>query len=184
MGLFVSGYALGLYVAAVASTNLSRLVAQSLGMVAYPNIAARTDPAEARRAMWRFFMAGVFLCLVILALVELTIGHLISLLFGASFSGAVRAAQILLIGALFTSGRRILSDASRGAGLPLPSTAAEITSCVVLIPLLALLTPRFGIEGAATAVTLTSLAGLLVLLVGVIRRPGSAIISSAAIKEI
>ena len=50
---------LGLYVVAQAFTNLPRVVAMSIGMIAYPHVASQPDAAVARRAMWRYFLLGV-----------------------------------------------------------------------------------------------------------------------------
>ena len=48
VGLFISQAALGIYVVAVAFTNLPRFIAQSVGLVAYPHVAAAPDGRERR----------------------------------------------------------------------------------------------------------------------------------------
>lgn len=164
IGLFLPRAALGLYVVALAFTNLSRLISQSIGMVAYPNVARRADAADARRTMWRFFIVGLGASAVVVIVLQLSIDRLIPWLFGESFSGAVEVARILLIGVLFSSARRVLGDAARGANQPLAGTVGEISSWIVLIPALAVLTPTFGIQGVAAAIVLSSLTSLLVVL--------------------
>ena len=64
VGLFMSPPVLGLYVVAVAFTNLPRFVGQSVGMVAYPTAATARDPLEAQRRLSRLVMltVGRFTC--------------------------------------------------------------------------------------------------------------------------
>lgn len=171
VGLFLSARALGLYVVAAAFMNLSRLVAQSIGLVAYPNVAGRQDPADATRAMWRFTALGVLAGLLITVVLELTIGHLIVLLFGESFRDAAGVAQILLVAAFFFGARRVLSEAARGANRPLIGTIAEVASWAVLAPALIVLTPLLGLDGVASAIAVSSAVGLAVIVRGVRRPP-------------
>lgn len=155
VGLFLSPAALGLYVVGVAFTNLPRFVAQSIGMVAYPTV-AESEPLVARRAIWRFLWMTLGICALIVAVIEVTAPSLVPLLFGDEFDDAVPIVQVLLLGALFLSVRRVLADCARGAGLPGAGTIAELVSWIVLLPALALLTPRLGVLGVAWAFTVSS----------------------------
>jgi O-antigen/teichoic acid export membrane protein len=170
IGLFLSTRALGLYVVAAAFMNLSRLVTQSIGLVAYPNVAGRRDPQAAARAMWRFTAIGVAAAIAIIAALELVVDHLIVFFFGESFAPAAGVARILLLAALFLGVRRVLSDAARGANRPLAGTVAEVVSWAVLIPAMIVLTPLFGLHGVAWALVLASVASLCVI-VWRVRRP-------------
>jgi O-antigen/teichoic acid export membrane protein len=171
VGLFLSTRALGLYVAAAAFMNFSRLVTQSVGLVAYPNIAGRKDPKDADRAMWKFTAIGVAAALAIFVALELTIGHLIVLLFGDAFAPAEGVARLLLVAALLMGARRVLSDAARGANRPLVGTIAEITSWAILLPAMVLFTPLLGLDGVAVALVIASAASLIVVVRGARRRP-------------
>ena len=62
VGLFLTPVALGIYAVALAFTNLPRFISTSVGMVAYPHVAAQSDPVEARRKLWRFFLLTVAAC--------------------------------------------------------------------------------------------------------------------------
>lgn len=170
VGLFLSTRALGLYVVAAAFMNLSRLVTQSIGLVAYPNVAGRTDARDATRAMWRFTAIGVAAALVITVLLELTVGRLITFFFGQSFAAADDVARVLLVAALLAGARRVLSDAARGADHPLAGTMAEIAAWAVLVPAMIVLTPLLGLYGVALALVVASTASLLVI-VRQVRRP-------------
>lgn len=177
VGLFLSPSALGLYVVGVSFTNLPRFVAQGIGVVAYPHVAAQVDPGRARRSMWRFFGLSVLVCTAVIIPLELVAGWLVPTFFGDAFTSSVGIMQILLFSALFLSARRVLTDASRGLGLPSAGTTAEIASWVALVPGIALLGPRFGPSGVALAFTISAAVSLFVLivLVNVARRGDPAV---------
>lgn len=165
VGLFLAPAALGLYVSAVAFTNLPKFIAQSIGMVAYPYVARHTDDHARRVTMWRFVAFATLACAGIVAALELTVGWLIPLMFGESFKGAIPVARVLLIAGFLIGVRRILSDGARGIGKPGVGTIAELTSWAVLVPAL-LVCVQLGL--VAVALSLTACAavsvGILLLL--------------------
>lgn len=166
VGLFLSPAALGLYVVGLAFTNLPRFLAQSIGMVAYPRVAASPDAIAARRATWRFVaFAGVASLLVVGAL-EVSAGWLIPFFFGEEFSAALPLVRILLIAAVFWSLRRTLADAVRGAGLPALGSIAELASWVTLPLALAVLLPLGGMEGVALAMVFSAVTSVATLATG------------------
>lgn len=164
VALFLNPVSLGFYVVAQAIINLPRFLAQSVGMIAYPSVAARRDPRAARRSLWRHVALAAALTLGTVAILEVAVPRLVSLFFGAAFSEAVPIARILLIGALFAGVRRVLADGLRGSGYPSLGTIAEAASWVVMLPAMIVLAPMFGPEGVALAVTLAWAASLVVLL--------------------
>jgi len=167
VGLFLSPAALGLYAAGLAFTNLPRLVALGVGAVAFPDVAARTDPTAARRAMWRF--AGVTLAAssVLVLGLEAVAGWLVTTFFGTSFEDAVPIMQILLVGAPFVAARRVLTDASRGTGLAGVGSAGELASWVVLVPAVAVGASVAGVTGVAFGLTVSATLSALLLAGGV-----------------
>ncbi|MGE0057178.1 MAG: oligosaccharide flippase family protein [Dehalococcoidia bacterium] len=168
-GLLLSPATLGLYVAGTAFSNLPRILAVSIGVVAYPKVAGAENPRSARRTMWVFFAVTMALCGLMVLGLELIVGRLIPLFFGQEFAGAISVARILLVGTLFVSGRRILSDCARGAGLPGLSSVAELVSWVALVPAIAVLMPLWGVDGIALALTLASATAFITLLVLTLR---------------
>ena len=164
VGALLEPVALGLYVAAQAFTQLPRVVASSIGAVAYPYVAAELDRDAARRAMWKFFFLGFGLSALVVAVLELMVGDLISLFFGEDFTEATSIAQILLLASLFVAGRRVLTDGVNGLGYPGYGTVAEVTSWILLLPGLAILLPWFGAEGVALALAISWGASLLLLI--------------------
>jgi O-antigen/teichoic acid export membrane protein len=163
--LLLPPFSLGLYVAAVAFTNLPRFIGQSVGMVAYPTAAKADSTREGRRTMWRFFAVAALASGLTVAALELLVGRLIDLFFGSTFDGATEPARILLLGSLCLALRRTLADGARGAGYPTVGTVAEVFSWVLLIPALVVF-----VSGSATSVALalsvTSFTALVLLLGG------------------
>ena len=168
VGLFLAPAALGLYVVGLAFANLPRFIAQSVGYIAYPRVAARRGE-EAWRELWQFFwLASGAAALVVLAL-ELGVSWLVPAFFGDEFSGAVALTRILLIGALFLSARRVLTDGAQGLGRPGLGTIAEVSSWVFLLPALGIFTPLWDARGVALALAVSAALSFAVLLVLLVR---------------
>jgi len=175
VGLFLSPVALGLYVVGLAFANLPRFIAQSIGFIAYPRVASREGRA-ARAEMWQFFLLTVAASSLVVVGLELSVSRLVPWIFGASFSGAVTLTRILLVGALFLSARRVLTDGAQGLGRPGLGTIAEISSWVFLVPALAIFTPLLGARGVALALSVSaalSFGVLLALVSGRWKWPGT-----------
>lgn len=170
LAIFLAPAALGLYVVGLAFTNVFRFLSQSVGMVAYPSIAAHTDPSSARRTLWAFIWATVALSVVFVIPLMLAVGWLVRLLFGQEFGEAVLIARILLAGMVFASGRRILSDGLKGRGYPAAGTLAEIAALLWLAPALGAMVPLWGAPGAAVALSSSYVVSLVALLVLAARR--------------
>lgn len=171
VGLFVSPTALGLYVVATAFTNLPKFLAQSIGLVAYPSIAALPDRAAMRASLWRFFLVTLALSGACVMALELLVGTLVPLFYGPEFVGAVPLTRVLLVAAVFISCRRLLADGARGCGRPVMGSAAEAASWVSLGILLPVLVPLLGVNGVAIAVVLSSAISFLLLAIGLWMEP-------------
>ena len=163
VGLFLTPAALGLYVVGLAFANLPRFIAQSVGYIAYPRVAARRGE-EAWRELWQFFWLASGAAALVVLLLELGVEWLVPMFFGDDFSGAVVLTRILLIGALFLSARRVLTDGAQGLGRPGLGTIAEVSSWVFLLPALGIFTPLWDTRGVALALAVSSALSFLVLL--------------------
>jgi O-antigen/teichoic acid export membrane protein len=166
VGLFMSPPVLGLYVVAVAFTNLPRFVGQSVGMVAYPTVANAEDPLEARRRLNKLVMLTVGVSLIILTAIEVTASWIVPVLFGREFEGAVTLVRILLVASSLTAVRRVLTEGARGRGEPGVGSLAELVTWIVFVPAVAVLGAARQAEGVAWAMAVSSLAGLLAILIG------------------
>jgi O-antigen/teichoic acid export membrane protein len=185
LALFLAPAALGLYVVALAFTNLPRFVAQSVGMVVYPSVASRADETSARRSVWAFFWATGAMSVAIVAPLLLAAGRLVPLFFGDEFRDAVRVTQILLPGMLFSGMGRVLSDALKGRGHPAAGTLAEVTTWLWLAPALGVAVPLWGVNGVAVSMSSSYAVSLGVLLAlaaahGEARLPAALVVSPRA----
>lgn len=174
VGVFLSSTALGYYVVALSFVNLPRFVAQSIGMVAYPHIAAIRNRDAARRSVWKFVLATAVMAGLICALIAIAAPWIVPFAFGDEFKEAVPIVQLLLVSSGILALRRVLSDGMRGAGHPLLGTSAELTGLVVMFPMLAFWIPSDGTTGAAIALAIAAAVGFVVLLIGLFivdRRP-------------
>jgi O-antigen/teichoic acid export membrane protein len=164
VGLFLSAEELGLYVAGLAFTNLPIVISRGVAMIALPEV-ARATPERRAAATSRFVWLATALSGVVIAILILTAGKLVPLLFGSDGEDAVTITRILLVGSLFTGARRVLTDSVSGAGRPGLGSAVELVSWLVLVPLFLVLAPIWGAEGVAAALTVASAVGLVVLVV-------------------
>lgn len=169
VGLFLNPTALGIYVSALAFTNLPRFISQSLGMVALPHIASQSSPQESIQLMWRFFSATLIGAGLIALALALSAGAFVPFLYGSEFKDAIGPTRLLLLGAVLISARRILSDCLRGMGKAASGSLAELISWLVMLPSLALLAPKWQLDGVAFAVILSSIGGLVAILLVAIR---------------
>lgn len=168
VGSFLSPTAVGIYVTAGAPTNIPRFIAQSIGVVAYPHIAAQVEQASAWRSTWRFFWFTLVISLVAAGFFASTAHILIPLVFGDAFAEAVPVSRILLLSAALASGRRVLADGARGLGYPALNTMVEIISWCLLIVAMFFLVERWGIVGVAISLVITSAFGLSLLILGLV----------------
>jgi O-antigen/teichoic acid export membrane protein len=179
VGLFLSPVALGLYVAALAFTNLPRFLSVTLGMVIYPNIAAEPSARRTRESIWNYTMIIAVLSIAVSAPIALLAGPALSLFFGSDFEPAATTLQVLLLGSVLLATRRVLGEGLRGAGQPGASSWAEVISWAWMLPAAFVAADLWGMIGVAGALTSTYAISLAVLWVlaervglGLIHRDG------------
>lgn len=168
-GFLLSPAALGLYVVGAAFTNLPRFVAQSVGMVAYPVVASQPNRRAAVREALHFLVIGSLLAGGIVLILEILASWMVPFFYGREFEAAIPLTRILLVGALFVSLRRLVSDVLRGMGRPGISSLAELVGWLVLAPCFCILVPSYGLQGVAWSVTISWGASLAVVCIPVVR---------------
>ena len=165
IGLFLAPEALGLYVAALAFTNLPGFISKGIATIALPHVDVDTrgrpgrrvasfhrGRGRAHRRRRRPARADRGLCSYPSSSAP-------------DFEAAVPLTRILLIGAFFAGVRRVLTDSTSAKGRPGLGSMAELVSWIVLGAALLVLMPIWGVEGVATAITISAAAGLIALLV-------------------
>ena len=164
-GLLLTPAALGLYVVAQAFTNLPRFLAQSVGFVAYPAVSTGKEDSLMKHKIRRFIYYTAAVNTVIVTTLVILMPLLITFLFGQEFQGSVIIAQILLVGALFASIRRVLVEISRGLGRPEISTYASLSLYPWLIVATPLMIYNYGNTGLAVSVMSGQMISLIVAIV-------------------
>lgn len=165
-GFFLGPAALGLYVSASAFTGLTRTMSQSVGVIAYPDVARRHregagSSAARRGAAYVALIAATTTAIAVAVIV--TAPWLVTVTFGADFSGATQATRILIVAGSLLAVRRVVGDVVRGMGRAGVNSWAEGATLAVLV--VAFLTFGGGgsPEAAAWAVLLAAACGLLVV---------------------
>jgi O-antigen/teichoic acid export membrane protein len=169
LAIFLPAAALGTYVVGIAITNLPSFVSKSVGVIAFPTVAAEKDTATAQKMVKRYTLLDLWLSLLIVVPLFLAAHWIIPLLFGNDFKDAVVIAYLVLPGTVFLSVRRVLAEGLRGLGHPGIGTVAEIVALGWLLAALAVCLPLFGVRGAAIAMTTAYAASLGVTLLGAAR---------------
>jgi O-antigen/teichoic acid export membrane protein len=170
VGLALPAVDLGFYVAALAFTSLPRLVAQSVGMVVYPRVAARRSAPEQWRAVATASIRTAALVTLIALPLIVFMRPLVLLFFGDDFGAAVPLARVLLLASVAQGARRILSEGARGAGAPGAGSVAELISLAVYVPAAAALVALDGVQGATWAYVVASVVSLVALSTQLYRR--------------
>jgi O-antigen/teichoic acid export membrane protein len=163
VGLILPPIALGYYVVALAFTNLSRFIGQSIGMVTYPRVAAEQHRPHQLRLIRRDALIGTLVCGSATLVLVATVPVLLPFFFGDAFAVAVHPAQVLLVAALLASVRRILVDATRGAGWPLWGTAAEALTLIAVPGVIVLSFFTDSLVWVAAVIAGANMVGLAVL---------------------
>lgn len=169
VGLILDARALGLYVAAVAFCNLPRFVAQSIGSVSFPRIAAARDSVLAWGLVGHYLKLGLAAIGITVGALVLVVPSLLPFMFGDEFADAVPLGRILLLSAFFLALHRLLTELARGLGHPGYGSITEAVNALVFLVCAFLIFDPISAKGVAWAV----LAGGVVcsgLLLGLILR--------------
>jgi O-antigen/teichoic acid export membrane protein len=164
VALLLAPVQLGYYVVGFAFTNLPRFVAQSIGLVAFPAIAAASERGLLGRRVLRYVTLYLALVVPVVVALEATAGILVPFFFGNEFEDAVPIARIGLVAAVLLGLRRLVADALRGAGKPGAGTVAEFATLAALVLAMPPLATAHGTVGAALAMTAAAAAGLVLVL--------------------
>lgn len=166
---FQTSYQVGLYSLAVSASQLLWLIAVPITVVLLPHLNNPDSQSESRRLF--LFYSRVTFNLTLIAGVTLFAfaDRLTPLIYGAAFRDSIPSLRILIVGAVFSALAKVLSVYVLTRGLIGHNVVAVTAGVVVTLVLDLLLIPRYGIEGASLATTLSYSVILLVLML-VLRR--------------
>lgn len=163
VGLALSPVALGYYIVALAFTNLTRFIGQSIGMVTYPKVAAADDRSSQLRIIRQDFALGAAVCGSLTLALIVVVPWLLPFFFGSDFEPAGSASQILLVATFFASIRRILVDGTRGSGWPMWGTTAELLTLLALPAVVVVTRYTDSLASVALVLAGANLLGLLAI---------------------
>lgn len=163
LSVVVSAGALGTYAVASSAGMVAFTFPMAASFVLYPAFARQTA-ATLPLAMARFLLvAGLFTavgCPLLLVLLPLAVPYV----FGPAFQSAQPLTILLAAGYLIRGWNFMLAAVISGSGRPFTSGIGQTVEFAALATLLALLTPPFGLTGAATAMFLAAATSFICLL--------------------
>lgn len=164
LSFFTGVGAVGLYATAVAAAEALWYLPEAVGTVLFPKIAFST--AEEASSFTPVVARLVFLLTLAFGLFVAALSFpLVTWVFGADYAGSVTALRLLLPGAIALSMGKVLSSDLGGRGLLWYNTLAALSGLVATVALDLLLIPRWGINGAAVASSVSYLLNTLVVLI-------------------
>ena len=158
VGIFAPAV-MGSYVVALSLSRLVTLFPSAIATVLFPKASGRNEHeviAITSRASGATALAVGVTALVLVALGP----ELLSLVYGVDFEGGTLAFRVLVAEAVLTSIVQVMSQAFMALNRPGLITWQYGAGVAVAVPLLFLLAPRFGAEGAAVALLAASLVRL------------------------
>ena len=161
LGGLASSTAIGLYFVAVRLSEITAVLASSVGDAVMPEVAAAKHGDRADNLLARSLRLTVYTHLIVLVPLWLAAPHILRIVYGPSFSAAGGTFRILLVASVVLTAGGIAVSGLNGFGHPGLSTIARVSSAVVTVVALLTLLPRFGIAGAAMA----SLLGYSVMMI-------------------
>lgn len=170
LSLFVAPAQLGLYSVAIALSSLTQLLAGTVEQVMFPML--MTKDARRRRRITNEVLAVTFVAAVVVsgALIAAT-PALIRVLYGQKYQGATRAAQLLLVGAVFLVAAAPLIAYGKAIDRVKPLIFAQLVAGVVTVCLLFPGIHWYGIRGAAAVSAMAYGVALVIMLAQFVRRP-------------
>ena len=159
----VASSQLGVYAVAASLSWLALPAATAFGSIAFPAVASAKSESAIRRIERVSLLGSAGAAAIVLLLVCVAAPFAVPRLFGADFDGAVVCLWLLAPGTVFLAMNRILDSLLQGRGRPLSTAVGEGTAAVLTVALLLILTPRFGIRGAAVASSVAYLSSTIIL---------------------
>lgn len=142
---------LGLYAAATGFTWAVNPPLQAIASVAFPTVAAISDPAAQQRQVLMITRLAIPVCAITAGGVAAVTPLMLPLLNGPGFRDAVPVALILVVAGTIFAYEFILEEAARGIGMPRIAFIGQFAGLGTTLVALALLIPLYGIVGAALA---------------------------------
>ena len=165
LNAYLNPVSVGFYAISVSIAERLWILSGSASTVLFPRIAS--GDKKAREEHTPLVSRNILLVTAIAAgFLFLISDWLIPFLYSSAFLPSVRSLQILLIGIVALSPSRVLAGDISGRGHPLANSIVSIFTLIINVALNVLWIPKYGIEGAAWATTISyslSFVGRLIL---------------------
>lgn len=142
---------LGLYVAALALSQVTATLANSVAQVAFPRACAAPDEAARAELVGRYLRLTLVLMVSSTLVLWVLAPLALRLMFGRDFAEAAPVVRVLVLGVLPLSIKEFFILAFKASNKALAISANEIATLALNAGLLALLVPTMGLMGAAIA---------------------------------
>jgi O-antigen/teichoic acid export membrane protein len=177
LGVFIVNFLagateVGLYAVATSLVELLWFLPNAFGFVLFPKTAS-SDPETAKRFTPRVARLSLVITALAAAGLFLVSKPLITLFYTDEFLPALHPLWILLPGAITVSYSQIFFNDLGGRGKPIYGTFASLASLLMTLGGGILLIPRFGITGAAVALSLSYITNAAVAIYAYIRISGN-----------
>ena len=159
VGWMLGPAAAGLYALAQRASVVLQQPALMLGQASYAVMAkllAEQDFAGFRRSVWVSTATAILIALPVAAIIGIFASPILHLLGGKSFGNGATLLVVLAIARAIALGSPALSSALIALGFPSRSIAVNLTTNLLLYPLLPAMVLMFGLDGAGWNVLLQS----------------------------
>jgi O-antigen/teichoic acid export membrane protein len=146
-----SSTAIGLYAVAVRMSDITTLLASSVGDALMPEVAASKKRDEATQIVAKSLRLTLTAHLILLVPLWIAAPYILQFAYGDGFVPVTNVLRLLMIASIIWSSGAILISGLNGLGHPGLSTTARLSAAVVMVIALLAWLPRWGIRGAALA---------------------------------
>jgi O-antigen/teichoic acid export membrane protein len=146
-----SSSAIGLYAVAVRMSDITTLLASSVGDALMPEVAALKMRDEATGIVAKSLRLTLTAHLILLVPLWIAAPYILHFAYGEGFVPVTNVLRLLMLASVIWSSGAILISGLNGLGHPGLSTTARLSAAVVMVIALLAWLPRYGIRGAALA---------------------------------
>ena len=148
---------MGTYVVALSLSRMLNAFHTAVVMVLFPRAVSR-PPREVLEMTGRAVRMTTLLTTVCGAGIMLAGPRLLVLLYGPEYRGAAAILRILVVEVILGGATQVMSQAFMALSRPGVITTLQAIGLLLTVPLMLVLVPRFGIEGAALSLLLSTCA--------------------------
>lgn len=155
---------LGLYVVAVSLSRMVNVFSTSIIMVLFPEASGLTDEQAAILSL-RVFKLSTSIALIGTVIIMLLAPWVIGLLYGDLFLESIPVFRLLLLEVVIGGSALVLGQSFMAVGKPMIVTISQAIGIILVIPLMYMLVPQYGLIGAGLALLIPAIIRLLYIII-------------------